>query len=295
MFRTLALALIITLLAMPAVAGGSAQEKVPKSEQPSAERQAPRNPPPPRSSGRDPNSSSSRENIIDLSPPPGDRGSHPQHPPAGDGEVSEMQPYDPHKAEKNIEVGDYYFKRGNYKAAISRFREALQWKPNDALATFRLAQALEKMSELGEAYTLYQKYVELLPTGPFAVEARSAVKRLQPHIQMRAAVPNKSIIDRNLENGRRFLREGKYESALMLLREVIQLDAKNPEGLFLLAQTLEATSDKIAARQHYYSYINLYPQGEFAAQAKAALARLSTEPHPSAGSGPTSQSAQTPR
>ena len=52
---------------------------------------------------------------------------------------------------KDVEVGDFYYKAGNYKAALSRFREALQYKPRDAVATFKLAQTLEKSKQFEEA------------------------------------------------------------------------------------------------------------------------------------------------
>ena len=44
---------------------------------------------------------------------------------------------------KDVEIGDYYFKRENYKGALSRYCEALQYKPNDAVANFRIAESLE--------------------------------------------------------------------------------------------------------------------------------------------------------
>ncbi|HEV8525064.1 MAG TPA: tetratricopeptide repeat protein [Terriglobales bacterium] len=294
--RTLALVFIVALLSMAAVAEEPAQEKAPKSDEPSSQQQAPKNPPPPRSSpGRDPNSSSSRENIIDLSPPPGDRGSHPERPPAADSDVTEMHPYDPHQAEKHIEVGDFYFKRGNYKAAVSRYREALEWKPNDAVATFRLAQGLEKNGEIEEAYKHYQTYLQILPEGPSAEEAKKARSRLEPHLEIRSGPLAKRQIERDLEVGRDMLKQKKYDSALLRFREVLELDPQNPNGLFWLAKTLEAKGERAEARQHYYTYLRLYADGEHGAEAKAALARLSTEPHPSTQSRPTSQSAQTPR
>ena len=51
------------------------------------------------------------------------------------------------RAMKDVEVGDYYYRRENYKAALSRYREALEFKPRDAVATFKLAQTLEKTKE----------------------------------------------------------------------------------------------------------------------------------------------------
>ena len=60
-------------------------------------------------------------------------------------DVQEFHPWDPHRAAKNIEVGDFYLKRKNYSAALDRYREALVYKDNDAIANYRMAQCLEEI------------------------------------------------------------------------------------------------------------------------------------------------------
>jgi tetratricopeptide (TPR) repeat protein len=90
-----------------------------------------------------------------------------------------MHPWDPHKADKNVEVGDFYFKRKNYSAAISRYREALYWKQDDAPALFRLGQTLEVVGQYAEARKQYERYLQVLSGGPFAGEARKALVRLK--------------------------------------------------------------------------------------------------------------------
>ncbi len=129
----------------------------------------PENQPVPRSS--DEGSSSSKETKLGLEKPSGSAQ-------PSESDVSELRAYDPHRAEKNIEVGDFYFKRGNYKAASSRYREALEWKPNDAVATFRLAEALEKDGQFSEARTRYAAYLKILPKGEYAEKAKKALQRL---------------------------------------------------------------------------------------------------------------------
>jgi tetratricopeptide (TPR) repeat protein len=97
--------------------------------------------------------------------------------PSDEDDVSEMQVWDPHRAMKNVEVGDFYFKKGNYRAAESRYREALKWKSNDAVATFRLAQALEKEEQWSEAKKSYESYLKILPNGEFSQQAREGAER----------------------------------------------------------------------------------------------------------------------
>jgi len=136
--------------------------------------------------GDDAGNSSSKDTQIDLSPPPDDAKAHPKSPDmltdegsVGGGDTTEFHPWDPHKAAKDVEVGDYYFKRKNYTGAESRYREALVYKDNDAIATYKLAICLEKMNRPDEALAEYESYLKILPYGPEAAEAKKAVERLK--------------------------------------------------------------------------------------------------------------------
>jgi tetratricopeptide (TPR) repeat protein len=130
--------------------------------------------------------SSSKDTQIDLGPPPNDAKDHPKsgdvlrdEGSSGENDTMEFRPWDPHKAAKDIEVGNYYFKRKNYVAAESRFREALKYKDNDAEATFKLAVCLEKMNRPDEALAEYENYLKILPFGPEAPEVKKAIERLK--------------------------------------------------------------------------------------------------------------------
>ena len=179
----------------------------PKAQAPdsssSASRRTPTNPnlEPPRSDtvnvrdlGEESGDSSSKDTQIDLSPPADDAKAHPKSSEIledvegeSGGDINEMHPWDPHKAAKDVEVGDYYFKRKNYVGAESRYREALFYKDNDAIATYRLAVCLEKMGRPDEAITEYESYLRILPHGPQAEEARKALERLKAPASAQAA------------------------------------------------------------------------------------------------------------
>jgi tetratricopeptide (TPR) repeat protein len=129
-------------------------------------------------------SSSSKDDDVDLSPPAGDAAAHPNSPSsfgatAPGADVNEVHPWNPHKAAKDIEVGDFYFKRKNYRAAESRYREALLYKDNDAVATYRLAVCLEKLDQPDEARAEYESYLKILPHGSAAEHAQKAIERLK--------------------------------------------------------------------------------------------------------------------
>jgi tetratricopeptide (TPR) repeat protein len=137
--------------------------------------------------------SSSKEDPPDLAPPQNDAKDHPDSSSAlheaedaaglyeGDeiGGVQEFRVWNPHRAEKDVEVGDFYFKRKNYRAALDRYREALYYKYDDAVAMFRLGVCQEKIGEGEEARKAYQSYLKILPQGPFAAEARQGLERLK--------------------------------------------------------------------------------------------------------------------
>lgn len=136
--------------------------------------------------------SSSKDTRVDLSPPKDDEKNHPmsaaavsdaQEPPS---DVQELHPWDPHKAAKDVEVGDYYFKRKNYKAAIERYKHALIYKQDDAIATYRLAESLDKTGKSEEAITYYRGYLKILPHGPYAADAEKALARLTPESRANA-------------------------------------------------------------------------------------------------------------
>ena len=97
---------------------------------------------------------------------------------ADSGDVQEFHPYNPHKADKDVEVGDFYFKRGNYRAAESRYAEALLYMSNHATAIYRLAEAREKLGKTAEARKSYEKYLKILPEGEYAAQAKKALARL---------------------------------------------------------------------------------------------------------------------
>ena len=68
--------------------------------------------------------------------------------------------------------------RHNFRAAESRFREALDYNPSDTKAIFELAQCLEKMNRPDDAVAEYNTCIDLEPAGPFAERSRKALERL---------------------------------------------------------------------------------------------------------------------
>ena len=129
--------------------------------------------------------SSSSDTRIDLSPPKDDAKNHPnsgiddKNPEDEPDDVQEMHPWNPYRAMKDDEVGEFYFKKKAYKAALARYQDALIWKEKDAVANFRMAQCYEKLDQPDLAIQHYQEYLKILPQGPFAKEAHKALEKLK--------------------------------------------------------------------------------------------------------------------
>ena len=128
--------------------------------------------------------SSSKDSTGDLTPPAGDAKDHPggdvkiEPGPGVPDDVMETKPWNPHEADKDVEVGLFYFKRGNLKAAEARFRDALKWQDNHAEALYRLAVVLEKEGQMTQARQNYEAYLKILPKGEFAADSKKALERL---------------------------------------------------------------------------------------------------------------------
>ena len=216
--------------------------------------------------------SSSKDSQIDLN-------AHPLNDAAGSRttENADTLPFDPHRAVKDIEVGNYYLKQRNYRAALDRFHDALLYKPNDAEATFGLAVTQERMELLTQAYKSYSKYLEILHDGPMAEQAREAMKRIEPRIDKDALSDSDSARQaaRSLEQGESFLAQNDYDAARVRFEDAVRLTPDDPEVYFRLAQSLQGLQRLDPARMYYRRYLELQPGGPFASDAKKSIEQIS--------------------
>jgi tetratricopeptide (TPR) repeat protein len=80
---------------------------------------------------------------------------------------------------QDMEIGTYYFRKKNYRGAMFRFRHALDSKPGEPEAKFKLAESLDKLGKNAEAVEAYETYLEIQPSGGHAAEARGALEQLR--------------------------------------------------------------------------------------------------------------------
>lgn len=86
-------------------------------------------------------------------------------------------------AQKDIEVGTFYLKKGDYDAAIDRFTEAAKNEPKYAEPWLLLGETYEKKKDIPDAINSYQQYLRLYLHAPTR-------KKLEDHIaELQSKVP----------------------------------------------------------------------------------------------------------
>ncbi len=104
----------------------------------------------------------------------------------GCAQQSQPAPYDPYHAEKDLEAGTFYLKKGRYDAAIDRFEEALRYQPHLGKAYRLLGEAHEKKGDRAEAVKAYEKYLEILPGAKDARKIRKRTEKLKQELEKEA-------------------------------------------------------------------------------------------------------------
>jgi Tfp pilus assembly protein PilF len=217
--------------------------------------------------------SSSKDSQIDID-------SHPdkEEPAAPAEDETVLRPWDPHKAAKDVEVGNYYLKLKNYRAALERFNHALTYKPNDAEAIFGLAVTQEKLDLLSLAAQNYRKYLEILPNGPKSKDAQDGLKRVEPQAAERtpsiATANPTQLAAHDIDVGETYLAGNNFDSARERFEEALRLTPDNPVVWFRLAQALQGMQRLDPARLYYKKYLEVQPKGKFAKNAKKAISQI---------------------
>ena len=91
--------------------------------------------------------------------------------------------WDPLRAEKDIEVGQYYMHKGDVDAAIDRFQDATTAKPGYAVPFRYLGEAQEKKGLKKEAIKSYQRYLDLYPHAEDGDKIRKKIDKLRSEVE----------------------------------------------------------------------------------------------------------------
>ena len=91
--------------------------------------------------------------------------------------IPEKIPFDPMAAERSIKVGDYYFHKGNARAALKRYELASKYNPSSPEAFFKVGEAEEKLKDTDAAKLAFEKVIHLAPNTKLAEEAQKKMKK----------------------------------------------------------------------------------------------------------------------
>ena len=78
----------------------------------------------------------------------------------------------PLESDRNVKVGNYYWHKGNYRAALGRYERASKFNPGSAEAFFKIGEAEEKLKNKDAAKIAFQKVIQLAPDSKLAQEAK---------------------------------------------------------------------------------------------------------------------------
>ena len=87
--------------------------------------------------------------------------------------------YDQRRIAEDIEQGNFYLKKRNYRGAEFRFEDVLSYEPDHPEANFKLAESLVKLGKADEAKGYYEAYLKIAPNGNFAQQAKKALEQLE--------------------------------------------------------------------------------------------------------------------
>src|SRR5450432_679442 len=97
--------------------------------------------------------------------------------------AADQPTWDPLRAEKDMEVGQYYMRKGDVDAAIDRFQDATLAKPGYGLPFRYLGETQEKKGFKKPAIKSYQRYLELVPRAEDADKVKKKIEKLYKDVE----------------------------------------------------------------------------------------------------------------
>ena len=120
---------------------------------------------------------------ADAPPPPPAKPPAKQKKDTATQNAPEQPTWDPLRAEKDLEVGQFYMKKGDVDAAIDRFQDATIAKPGYAIPFRYLAEAQEKKGLKKQAIKSYQRYLDLYPHAEDGDKVRKKIDKLYKEVE----------------------------------------------------------------------------------------------------------------
>jgi tetratricopeptide (TPR) repeat protein len=164
---------------------------------------------------------------------------------------------DPGEGDFYFNLGYYYWKSQDYRAATRCFRDALQLNPQDAEAAYLLGTSLESMKQAEESLQYLKLASRLNPKAAswspstlpplervklnYDAEAFNEFKAALDHIYEQK-LKDRSVAEQilqHMKDGMKHFKALENEDALKEFAEVISLDARSSEAYLYRGQTYE--------------------------------------------------------
>ena len=87
--------------------------------------------------------------------------------------------FNPLQAKKDIDAGNFYAKKHDFRAAANRFISATKYNDGDAEAWLRLGETEERLKDKQAARDAYQKYLDVASDSKIAPEIRKRLEKLK--------------------------------------------------------------------------------------------------------------------
>ena len=91
--------------------------------------------------------------------------------------------WDPLRAERDLEVGQYYMHKGDLDAAIDRFEDAALAKPGYAIPYRFLGECQEKKGLKRDAIKSYTRYLDLFPHAEDKEKIEKKIEKLRSEVE----------------------------------------------------------------------------------------------------------------
>jgi tetratricopeptide (TPR) repeat protein len=84
----------------------------------------------------------------------------------------------PLESERNVKVGNFYWHKGAFRAALKRYEYATKYNPSSPEAFFKVGEAEEKLKNRDAAKLAYRKVLDLAPDSKLGREAKKKLASL---------------------------------------------------------------------------------------------------------------------
>ena len=96
--------------------------------------------------------------------------------------ASDQPMWDPLRAERDLQVGQFYLHKGDLDAAIDRFQDAAKAKPGYAIPFRFLGEAQEKKGLKRDAIQSYTRYLDLYPQAEDKSKIEKKIEKLRSEV-----------------------------------------------------------------------------------------------------------------